>query len=70
MSVMAHRNDGDGRCIWCHNLWPCYVAKICHELAEVIRAHAATAAMMRSERMQGRADGLRAAADLIDPEVP
>lgn len=40
-----------------------------HELAEKQRKLAAPAAMLRSERMQGFAEGARAAADLIDPEV-
>jgi hypothetical protein len=40
-----------------------------HELAEKQRKRALPAGMMRSERMQGFAEGARAAADLIDPEV-
>jgi hypothetical protein len=40
-----------------------------HELAEKQRARANASAMMRSERMQGIAQGLRIGADLIDPEV-
>ena len=40
-----------------------------HELAEKQRKLAAPAAMLRSERMQGFAEGARAAADLIDPGV-
>jgi hypothetical protein len=40
-----------------------------HELAEKQRRYAAAPAMLRSERMQGFAEGVRAVADLIDPEV-
>ncbi|MFC8490707.1 hypothetical protein ACFUJU_07855 [Streptomyces sp. NPDC057235] len=38
-----------------------------HELAEKQRAKASTFAMLRSEDMRMRAQGLRMGADLIDP---
>jgi hypothetical protein len=68
MSTMAHRNNGDGRCIWCHDPWPCFVAQIAHELAEKIRAEIRQ--LKEDEVLELDKDWAASdAADLIDPEV-
>lgn len=46
-----------------------YKRQHAHELAEKQRARADQSAMMRSERMQGIAQGLRLGAIMIDPEA-
>lgn len=66
MSVMDHKPDevGDG-CIYCLEEWPCKVAKIRKELAEVIRAFP-DCLVGSCEYSGGKDDGRESAADLID----
>jgi hypothetical protein len=46
-----------------------YRAEVARELSEGLLLPARQYALLRSERMQGIADGLRMGAKLIDPEV-
>jgi hypothetical protein len=66
MHGVGYCNPPCGLCVEVADLLDAYA----HELAEKQRAKARQYAILRSEEMRLRAEGLREGADLIDPEAP
>jgi hypothetical protein len=67
MDAMDHRSNG-GRwsdCVWCHEAWPCTVARVRRELADLITSQV-IGSTGDADYDNGREAGMQSAADLIN----